>query len=169
MIARVQSGGQTGVDIAALRAAKYLGIPTGGTMPKGWRTLDGPRPEYATLYGMTQSHSADYAPRTFVNAGSAGATLRIAYDWHSAGEKCTLRAVAAVNQEPFDIGLSDYMLASPEWVTRAVAWIRSRGPGLILNVAGNSERTAPGIEHAAELILRDIFARCLAAEPEHGR
>jgi hypothetical protein len=49
MIAKVQSGGQTGTDVAGVRAARRLGIPTGGVMPKGWKTLDGPRPEYATM------------------------------------------------------------------------------------------------------------------------
>jgi hypothetical protein len=138
-------------------------------MPKGWRTLDGPRPEYREEFGLVESHSADYAPRTFVNAGSANATLRIAYDWHSAGELCTLRAVTAAGQEPFDIGLNDVMVANPERVIKAVAWLCSRGPGLIVNVAGNSERTAPGIERVAEAILRDIFTRCLATPPEPPR
>src|SRR5262249_6057013 len=41
MIGKVISGGQTGVDQVALRAAKACGIPTGGWAPKGWRTEDG--------------------------------------------------------------------------------------------------------------------------------
>jgi hypothetical protein len=40
-IVKVISGGQTGVDIAALWAAKALGFQTGGMMPKGWRTRGG--------------------------------------------------------------------------------------------------------------------------------
>lgn len=162
MLARVISGGQTGVDVAALRAARALGIPTGGIMPKGWKTLAGPRPEYRELYGMTESPFADYQRRTFANAGSAHATLRIAYDWNSAGELCTLRAVHAAGQWPFDIGLSNGLCANDNRITAAVAWLRERGPGLILNVAGNTEQGTPGIEAAAERILRDIFARCAA-------
>lgn len=162
MIVKIISGGQTGVDVAALRAAHALGIPTGGIMPKGWRTIDGPRPEYARLYGMTESPFVDYQRRTFANAGSAHATLRIAFDWNSAGELCTLRAVHAAGQWPFDIGLDNDLCANAARVTAAVAWIRERGPGLILNVAGNIEQTVRGIEAAAELILRDIFARCSA-------
>jgi predicted Rossmann-fold nucleotide-binding protein len=38
MLTRVISGGQTGVDQAALRAAKTRGIATGGFAPKGWLT-----------------------------------------------------------------------------------------------------------------------------------
>jgi len=35
----VISGGQCGVDVAALRAAKSCGLRTGGMMPRGFRTL----------------------------------------------------------------------------------------------------------------------------------
>ena len=49
MIDRVISGGQTGADQAGWRAAKASGIPTGGWMPKGFLTEDGPRPEFAGL------------------------------------------------------------------------------------------------------------------------
>lgn len=42
MIERVISGGQTGADQAALRAARACGIPTGGWAPRGWLTEDGP-------------------------------------------------------------------------------------------------------------------------------
>ena len=49
MIGKIISGGQTGVDQAALRAAKACGIPTGGWAPKGWRTEDGPAPWLADL------------------------------------------------------------------------------------------------------------------------
>ena len=44
MLSFVISGGQTGVDQAALRAARTAGIPTGGFAPLGWSTEDGPAP-----------------------------------------------------------------------------------------------------------------------------
>ena len=44
LLARVRSGAQTGVDIAALRAAASLSLPTAGTMPQGFRPHSGPRP-----------------------------------------------------------------------------------------------------------------------------
>jgi len=43
-LACVVSGGQTGVDQAALRAARASGIATGGWAPKGWATEAGPAP-----------------------------------------------------------------------------------------------------------------------------
>ena len=161
MIKRIISGGQTGVDIAALEAALELGISTSGAMPFGWRTLDGPRPEYEKRFGMKQTAGSSYAPRTFANAGAAGLTLRIAADWNTQGELCTLRAVAAVGQEPFDIGLDADLRVNPLRLAAALARIRAAGPGLTLNVAGNSEQSAPGIERVAKRILRSIFRRCL--------
>jgi hypothetical protein len=47
MLEHVISGFQIGVDQGAMRAAKAAGIPTGGAMPKGFLTEDGPRPEFA--------------------------------------------------------------------------------------------------------------------------
>ena len=63
MLTKIISGGQTGVDAAALRAAKAVGIPTGGTAPKGWLTEDGPAPWLAE-YGLVESDSPFYPPRT---------------------------------------------------------------------------------------------------------
>ncbi len=42
---RIVSGGQTGVDRAALDVALELGLPCGGWCPKGRRAEDGPIPE----------------------------------------------------------------------------------------------------------------------------
>lgn len=51
-IDNVISGGQTGVDQAALRAARASGIVTGGFAPKGWATEDGPAPWLGSEYGL---------------------------------------------------------------------------------------------------------------------
>jgi hypothetical protein len=58
MIQRVISGGQTGVDQAALRAAKACGIPTGGWCPLGFLTEAGPMPALAD-FGLAEMPTAD--------------------------------------------------------------------------------------------------------------
>ena len=126
-------------------------------MPKGWRTLSGPRPTYREEFHLVESHSRDYAPRTFVNAGSAHATIRIAHDFTSAGERCTLRAIAAAGTPHFDIGLDDAMKPTDGRIEACVAWLRELGTFLVINVAGNSEQTSPGIEAAAEEIVGQIL------------
>ena len=102
-IRKVWSGGQTGVDQAAWRAAKSLGIDTGGVMPKGFLTHDGPRPHFAELYGAEEDASADYASRTERNVQLTDFTLRIATHWNSAGERCTANAIVKHGKPHFDI------------------------------------------------------------------
>jgi hypothetical protein len=54
MLDEIVTGGQTGADQADWRVARAFGIPTGGSMPKGYLTEDGPRPEFAALYGAVE-------------------------------------------------------------------------------------------------------------------
>jgi hypothetical protein len=64
-IERLVSGGQTGVDRAALDLAFELGFDAGGWVPKGRLAEDGALPE---RYGMTETSSDDpacvFAPRS---------------------------------------------------------------------------------------------------------
>src|SRR5262249_30277377 len=137
---KVISGGQTAADIAGVRVASLHGLETGGTMPKGFRTLRGPRTHYAWLYGMRSHESPDYPPRTQANVADSDATLRFAWRWDSPGELCTLRAIQAAGKPYLDVDIT----APPEPASVA-QWLIDRGIG-VLNVAGNSENTVPGIE-----------------------
>lgn len=92
-IERVISGGQTGADQGGLVAAKSLGIPTGGFLPKGCTTLDGPRPDLLMAYGLEEHESSEYPPRTYANVQASAGTIRFAADFNSAGERCTLKAI----------------------------------------------------------------------------
>jgi len=149
MLDKIISGAQNGADIAGLIVAKEKGIVTGGTMPKGWRTLDGPRPEYAELYGITEHTSSSYVPRTFQNVKDADATIRFAWNIESSGEKCTLKAITQYSKPYFDVYILDttkFVAASPkEHPIEVAKWLYAHKIK-VLNVAGNSEKTAPGIE-----------------------
>ena len=173
VLRKVISGGQTGADIAGVKTAKLFGIPTGGTMPFGFKTLDGPRPEYATLYGMVEHESPDYAPRTRANVEAADFTLRMAEDWKSPGEVRTLAEIERAKRPHADITLTrrNGVLVSekPREVQDALTKIvQVRQASLLgaitINVAGNAERTAPGIELAASRILWVMFSNL--CEPE---
>lgn len=156
ILRKVISGGQSGVDVAALRAAKRAGLQTGGTMPRGWMTIDGPRPGYATEFGLVEHpFSASYPPRTLANVLEADATLRIAADFESAGERCTWAAIVRARSRHLDVQLDELIAAiRPEVVAR---WIVDKEIAT-LNVAGNSERTTLGIERFAESYLDEVFA-----------
>lgn len=71
----VISGGQTGADRTALVCAKELGLATGGTAPKGYRTETGDDPTLKTLFGLVEDLSSSYPPRTKLNVKNANITL----------------------------------------------------------------------------------------------
>lgn len=166
MIEKVYSGGQNGADIGGLKAAKFLGIPTGGWMPNGWITLDGPKPEYAELYGMQEHKMKGYPARTEANVMDSDGTVRFAYDFKSAGEKCTLRNIKWHRKHYFDIRVikheSGFNISKNSHST-FLTWLKEKNIK-ILNVAGNSENTYAGMErfvynYLIEALYEPIFGR----------
>ena len=69
---RIVSGGQTGVDRAALDVAIALDIPHGGWCPLGRIAEDGPIPDF---YQLAEHPSPKYADRTKQNVVDSNATL----------------------------------------------------------------------------------------------
>jgi len=156
---KIISGGQTGADIGALRAAKKMGLETGGWMPVGFKTLAGNKPEYKQEFGMEAHMSASYSPRTFCNVRISDGTIRIANNFESSGEKCTLQAIVKYRKPNLDIGFSsslDNNSVSFTDVELTASWIIKHNIK-ILNVAGNSERTSPGIEKFAESFVAYVI------------
>ena len=155
IVERVISGGQTGADAAALRAARRLGIPTGGHAPRGWRTQAGPAPWLAD-YGLVES-PWDYAGRTRANVRDGCATVRLAANFSSPGEVCTLRAIEMFRKPHHDVlfvrhATGAWSEADPRAVERFREFLWDNRVR-VLNVAGNAERTAPGIGMAVEAFL----------------
>ena len=74
-LVRIISGGQNGADEAGLLAAKDLGIPTGGTATKGFKTTLGPKPEQAEQFGLTANQTTNYLARTRTNVYNADGTV----------------------------------------------------------------------------------------------
>lgn len=153
MIEKVISGGQSGADVAALRATKKCGIPTGGTMPKGWLTELGPMPEWAEEFNLVEHKSNKYQPRTFQNVKDSDGTLRFAGKFNSAGERCTLKAITQYNKPYFDIDIYD-----PPTKGEVVQWIKDNNIEII-NVAGNRESTVPGIEAFVEEYMTKLLSQ----------
>jgi hypothetical protein len=149
---RIISGGQSGVDAAALRAAKRLGIETGGAMPLGWSTEDGPRPEYATLYGMTEADSPDYDVRTRINAEAGDMTLWLG---PAASIDCgPTKSACEAAGKPYllirDLSPASALLQAG-YVARRLMY--GAPEGIVLNIAGNRESRDPGIGEKAEAFL----------------
>lgn len=157
MISKVISGGQTGADVAGVRAAKACGIETGGWMTLGFKTLAGPRPEYAEEFGMKEHSSPAYPSRTYANARDSDGTMRFAVDWSSYGEICTQNAIDYYDKPQFDVDVANIESTS---IDDAIRWIINNQIK-VLNVAGNSESTHKGMEKFVEKYLTDVFKRLL--------
>ena len=71
-VQKIISGGQTGVDRAALDLALEFGIPCGGWCPRGRRAEDGP---INTRYPLTETSSTDYGVKTKRNVKESDGTL----------------------------------------------------------------------------------------------
>lgn len=151
VLTKIISGGQTGADLAGVVVAKRFGLQTGGVMPKGFRTLDGNHPEFAELFGMIEDTSPTYPPRTFKNVFAADGTVRFAANFKSGGEICTMNAIKKANKPHFDVNVLGSVQPSD-----LAQWIKDRQIK-ILNVAGNSEKTAPGIGEFVEIFLAETI------------
>lgn len=139
MVEKIISGGQTGADVAGLFAAVGLHLKTGGWMPKGFRTLQGDSPSMEEKFGMKESFSRNYPPRTKMNVHESDGTVRFASNLQSPGEICTLKAIKALKKPYFDVDVKN-----PPSKESFRKWIEKHDIKT-LNVAGNSEKTSPGI------------------------
>lgn len=147
---KIISGFQTGVDIAAIIAAEKNKIETGGTIPKGFRTQEGNRPEYATLYNAKECCCTFYQHRTEINVKNSDATVRIAGDWRCTGTALTGRLILKHNKPNLDISLHDLNNKKEELINFLKQYET-------INFAGNSEKSVPGIQLVVETYLTEIF------------
>jgi hypothetical protein len=149
VFAKVVSGGQTGVDRAALDVALELGLPCGGWCPKGRRTEDGPLP---ARYPLTETPWSGYPQRTAWNVRDSDGTLVLTLGEPDRGTALTVE-LAARHRRPclvVDLG------AAPD-VEEVRSWARANGVGT-LNVAGPRESSAPGVYARAAAFLRRLLA-----------
>lgn len=169
----VISGGQTGVDIAGLRAAHCLGFKTGGWAPRGFKTQVGPKPKLGDVFGLRE-HSGGYSARTWKNVDVSNVTLIIAADINSGGTLTTIKACDELGV-PYRVvkldlinkpGHLKYDVPGPEVQRNLLDWIKQESEkgvneyGMFaINVAGNSSTTAPGIFPPAFLFLIALFGR----------
>lgn len=144
---KIISGGQTGADLGALKAAHRLGIPTGGWAPQGWLNESGPQPELLRdCYGLEEA-SGGYEVRTEWNARDADGTAIFAHNLRSDGTRLTI--------------LSLERWAKPWVLNPTAAELREFVAGhqiRVLNIAGNRESLAPGIQADVETLVIEAFA-----------
>jgi hypothetical protein len=149
MFTRVVSGGQTGVDRAALDAALARGVPCGGWCPKGRRAEDGP---LDARYPLAETPWSGYPQRTEWNVRDSDGTLVLTLGQPDRGTALTVAAAARRRKPCLALDLS----AAPR-VEAVRAWAEENRVQ-VLNVAGPRESSAPGIYAAAADFLRRLLA-----------
>jgi predicted Rossmann fold nucleotide-binding protein DprA/Smf involved in DNA uptake len=145
----IRSGGQTGVDRAALDAALAAGFTVRGWCPKGRLAEDGLIPQE---YPLEETPTDEYAQRTRWNVRDSDATLIVASGPVAGGTACTIevagelgRPVRVVDpQRPADIR------QIAEWIDRLA--VRD------LNVAGPRESSSRGIYRQSRAFLDELLA-----------
>jgi hypothetical protein len=145
---RIISGGQTGVDRGALRAAAHLGFDRGGFAPLGWKAEDGKIPAWYRD-GMTEMKSADYSVRTRANVEGSGGTLILCRTLPLRGGTQVTRWLCGHHQRPCLVAtlpLDAYAIER---------WLSAHHINT-LNVAGPRESKESGIEFEAYQAL--VFA-----------
>lgn len=148
------SGMQTGVDIAALIVAERFGLKTIGYAPKGYLTESGLKPAIGKHFGIKEIEIGGYRGyivRTYMNVELGDGTIRIANNFESPGEVCTLNGIKKYKKPYIDININ-----SPILVDEVAKWVVNNGVK-ILNVAGNRESKSPGIKKFTEEYLTKVL------------
>jgi len=151
MIRKIISGGQTGVDQAALDVAIELGIPHSGWIPKGRLTEDGRLPD---KYQLQEMPTDKYPPRTERNVVDSDGTLIISHGKLTGGSKLTQK-MALKHERPFlyvnlnEIDISGASRLIYDWLQKEEI--------KILNVAGSRASRDPKIYRDTMSLLKEFF------------
>ncbi|MGY2873778.1 hypothetical protein ACVW00_000968 [Marmoricola sp. URHA0025 HA25] len=151
---RIVSGGQTGVDRAALEVGRRLGIAIGGWCPAGgWAEDLSEPPGLLAMYPeLTPTPSTDPGERTRWNVRDSDATLVIiAAGSSSPGTALTIDIVEELGRP--------HLVADVADVPTLRSWLEQLAEGAVLNVAGPRESEAPGIQAQATTVLEDLLGR----------
>jgi hypothetical protein len=145
----IVSGGQTGVDRAALDAAIELGLEHGGWCPRGRRAEDGRIPEH---FALAETATSEYPERTERNVLDSDGTLILCRGQPRGGTKLT-RRIARRFEKPcliVDLEQNADIAAAREWI--------QENKVATLNIAGPRESQCPGIAAQARAFLQSALA-----------
>jgi len=144
---KIVSGGQTGVDRAALDFAIQHGYEHGGWCPHGRLAEDGVIPP---IYQLRETDSPEYDERTEKNVLDADATLIVVRKMELSGGTAFTKTCAEQHGRPL------LVVCERDGVSQCAAALSKflkRNKVRTLNIAGPRESQAPGIgKFAMELL-----------------
>ncbi len=141
---KIISGGQIGVDRAALDVALELDIPCGGWCPKGRLAEDG---AIDARYPLRETPTSEYAQRTAWNVRDSEGTLVLTWGPPTDGTAFTVLAAEQQGKPHLvvDLAETDDVEPAREWVDAEA--IR------VLNVAGPRGSKCPSVYGLARAFL----------------
>jgi len=145
---KIISGGQTGVDRAALDFAIKNNIPCGGWCPKGRKAEDG---IISDNYPLIETNSSKYTSRTERNVLESDGTLLLYLNNPDSGTILTENLCKASNKPFLHIFLKEH-----ESFTVLRCWIENNKIST-LNIAGPRESNEPGVYSATFKFLKNLF------------
>lgn len=150
-IKQLISGGQTGVDRAALDVALEFGIRCGGWCPRGRKAEDGP---IDRKYPLWETPSAQYAVRTEWNVRVGDATLILTIGLPTGGTALTKSLADDFGKPCLVVDLDQ-----PAETATVHHWLAKHAVNVV-NVAGPRESTSPGIYRQSQTYLRGLLEGC---------
>jgi hypothetical protein len=150
---RIVSGGQTGVDRAALDLARELGLDVGGWVPRGRLAEDGALPD---CYPLTETPSANPSQRTEWNVRDSKATLIVSDGTLTGGSALTAQLAERLGRPWLHANLRER--APSELIDTITTWIVN-GQFDVLNVAGPPLSIDPNVYAKARALLSPVFRR----------
>ncbi len=145
---KIISGGQTGVDRAALDVALQLGLSCGGWCPKGRLAEDG---EIAAHYPLQETPSSEYQLRTDWNVLDSDATLILNLGNLEGGTALT-RVLAKCYGSPCMV----LDLESDPNVEKLLVWLEKNRVST-LNIAGPRGSKSPEAYKLASELLQQLI------------
>ncbi|MCZ6836201.1 MAG: putative molybdenum carrier protein [Planctomycetota bacterium] len=149
LLRKIVSGGQSGVDRAALDASLECGIPIGGWCPRGRKAEDG---DIDSKYPLCETKTTGYSDRTEFNVRDSDGTLIITSGPLKGGTSLT--ASLARQYEKPCLVIDPDESASIETIH---AWLIANKIQT-LNIAGPRESGCPGIYEKTYTFVRALLS-----------
>ncbi|MGH8048750.1 MAG: putative molybdenum carrier protein [Chthoniobacterales bacterium] len=151
----IVSGGQTGVDRAALAWARRNGIPHGGWCPRGRWSESGPIPR---IYRLRETRSRAVGERTLWNVRDSDATAILCLHTKLTG------GTAQTARFCYDLEKPLLFLSAAIWTPReagaALRHFIRKNDVHVLNIAGPRASEEPGAAVFTRAVLDHAFRPC---------